>query len=203
LRALRNYFVTGLLLSIPLLITVWVLLWLFHTIDGVLKDPIRWIFGEYYDGLGFAAILLMILIVGIIGNRVFGKSLIGFLEFQFSKIPVIRELYNGVKQILESFTPQESGKFIEVVFIEFPRKGTFTPGLVTNVAVDSSGKRILSVYVPTAPNPTSGFLQILPEDQIVRTSMTVDECMKMVISAGKFSHTDVGGLKLKDPSNPD
>lgn len=198
LRELRNYFVTGLLLSVPLLITIWVLLWVFRTVDGVLQDPIRWVFGTYYDGLGFATILFIILLVGLVGNRVFGKSIIGFMEFQFSKIPVIRELYNGIKQILESFTPQEDGKFLEVVFIEFPRTGTYTPALVTNQSFDENGRKILSVYVPTAPNPTSGFLQILPEDQVVRSQMTVDECMKMVISAGKYSHTDVTLLQRPD-----
>ncbi len=198
LRTLRNYFITGLVISIPILITIWVLLWLFHAVDGVLKDPIKWIFGEYHEGIGFATILLMILILGAIGSRVFGRSVIEFMEFQISRLPLIRDLYNGVKQVLQSFSRQESGNFVEVVFIEFPRKGTFTPGLITNVACDASGQKIVSVYVPTAPNPTSGFLQILPEDQIVHTTMTVDECMKMVISAGKFSHPDVSGLKVQE-----
>ncbi len=199
LRTLRNYFITGLIISIPTLITVWVLLWVFHAVDGVLKDPIEWIFGRYYEGIGFATILLMVLILGALGSRVFGRSIIEFMEFQISRVPLIRDLYNGVKQVLQSFSRQESGNFVEVVFIEFPRKGTFTPGLVTNVAYDETGKKIVNVYVPTAPNPTSGFLQILPEDQIIPTTMTVDECMKMVISAGKFSHPDVGGLKIKEP----
>lgn len=198
LRALRNYFITGLILSIPLLITIWVLLWVFNTVDGVLQEPIEWAFGRYYDGIGFATILVLILVVGIIGSRVVGRNIISFVEFQVARIPVIRELYNGTKQIIESFSRTEAGNFVEVVFIEFPRKGTYTPALVTNWAIDEDGKKVLNVYVPTAPNPTSGFLQILPEDQVVRTRMTVDECMKMVISAGKFSHKDVARLKATD-----
>ena len=195
LRLFRNYFITGLLLFIPVFITIAVLLWIFSTIDGVLQKPIEWAFGQYYDGIGFGLTLLLILIFGIVGSRVAGRNMIKFVEFHLMKIPVIRELYNGTKQIIESFSQQESGNFVEVVFIEFPREGTFTPGLVTSVAYDRAGKKMLNVYVPTAPNPTSGFLQILPDDQIVHTTMTVDECMKMVISAGKFSHADVGNLK--------
>ena len=197
-RLLKNYFLTGLLLFIPIFITIAVLLWVFNTVDGVLQEPIEWAFGRYYDGIGFALTLLLIIIFGIVGSRVAGRNVIRFMEFHLMKIPVIRELYNGIKQIIESFSQQESGNFVEVVFIEFPRKGTFTPALVTNEAYDESGRKMLNIYVPTAPNPTSGFLQILPEDQVVRTTMTVDECMKMVISAGKFSHVDVCRLKAED-----
>jgi len=202
-KVLRNYFFTGLLLFIPIFITIWALLWIFNTIDGVLQEPIEWAFGRYYDGIGFGVTILLIFIFGVVGSRVAGRNVIKFVEFHLGKIPVIRELYNGTKQIIESFSRQDDGSFVEVVFIEFPRKGTFTPGLVTNVACDESGRKIVNVYVPTAPNPTSGFLQILPEDQIIHTDMTVDECMKMVISAGKFSHADVSNLKLKEPQDSD
>lgn len=202
-RSVRNYFVTGLILFIPVFITIWALSWAFNTIDGVLKEPFENAFGWYREGIGFGLTIVLIFIFGIVGSRVAGRNAIKFMEFHIKKIPVIRELYNGTKQIIESFNRQESGNFVEVVFIEFPRKGTFTPGLVTNVAYDREGRRMLNVYVPTAPNPTSGFLQILPEDQVIATDMTVDECMKMVISAGKFSHSDVGKLKLRQPDDQD
>ncbi len=202
-RMLRNYFITGLLLFIPVFITIWALTWIFNTIDGVLKEPFEGAFGWYREGIGFGITIALIFIFGIVGSRVAGRNAIKLMEFHLMKIPVIRELYNGTKQIIESFGRQESGNFVEVVFIEFPREGTFTPGLVTNVAYDESGRKMLNVYVPTAPNPTSGFLQIIPEDQIVHTDMTVDECMKMVISAGKFSHADVGNLKRHHAGNSD
>jgi uncharacterized membrane protein len=203
LRSVRNYFITGLILFIPVFITIWALSWAFNTIDGVLKEPFESAFGWYRQGIGFGLTIILIFIFGIVGSRVAGRNAIRFVEFHIKKIPVIRELYNGTKQIIESFNRQESGNFVEVVFIEFPRKGTFTPGLVTNVAYDETGRKMLNVYVPTAPNPTSGFLQILPEDQIVRTDMTVDECMKMVISAGKYSHPDVRCLALEQPPDTD
>lgn len=195
---LRDYFFTGLLVFIPIFLTIWLLYWAFDTIDGLLKPWIEDIFGRSYPGIGVAATLLLILICGIVGSRVFGRNLIRFMEYQLSKVPVVRELYNGIKQIIESFSRKESGHFIEVVFIEFPRKGTFTPALVTNKVTDDSGRNVLNIYVPTAPNPTSGFLQILPEDQVIKTNMSVDDALKMVISAGKVSHEDVRHLSTDD-----
>lgn len=198
---LRHYFFTGLLVFVPIFLTLWLLYWVFNTIDSILKEPIRDIFGHAYPGIGFAITLTLILISGVIGSRVAGRNFIRFMESQLSKVPVIRELYNGIKQILESFSRKESSSFLEVVFIEFPRKGTFTPALVTNKATDEHGNTVLNIYVPTAPNPTSGFLQILPEDQVVRTNMSVDDALKMVISAGKFSHEDVRNLCAEKYSN--
>ena len=195
---LRDYFFTGLLVFIPIFLTIWLLYWVFETIDNILNPRIEDIFGHSYPGIGVATTLFLILICGIIGSRVFGRNLIRFMEYQLSKIPVVRELYNGIKQIIESFSRKDSDHFLEVVFIEFPRKGTFTPALVTNRAADESGRIILNIYVPTAPNPTSGFLQILPEDQVIKTNMSVDDALKMVISAGKVSHEDVRHLSADD-----
>jgi len=195
---LRDYFFTGLLVFIPIFLTLWLLYWAFDTIDNILNPWIEDIFGRSYPGIGVAATLFLILVCGVIGSRVFGRNIIRFMEYQLSKVPVVRELYNGIKQILESFSRKESSSFLEVVFIEFPRKGTFTPALVTSKATDESGKNVLNIYVPTAPNPTSGFLQILPEDQVIKTNMSVDDALKMVISVGKFSHEDVRHLYADD-----
>lgn len=199
----RHYFITGLLIFIPIFLTIWVLWWIFNTIDNILEPWIEDAFGRYYDGIGFSVTILLILVCGIIGDKVAGRNLIRFLEYQVSKVPVVSQLYNGIKQILESFSKQERGQFIEVVFIEFPRKGTYTPALVTNETTNESGKKILNIYVPTAPNPTSGFLQILPENQVVRTNMSIDDALKMVISAGKFTHEDVQNLSTRVTSADD
>ncbi|MBT4511637.1 MAG: DUF502 domain-containing protein [Chloroflexi bacterium] len=198
LTTARHYFLTGLLVFIPAFLTISLLWWVFDTIDSILEPLVEYILGKYYPGIGFAVTILIIFICGIIGNRVAGRNIINFTEHLISRVPVVSQLYNGIKQILESFSTKENSSFLAVVFIEFPRKGTYTPALVTNETIDESGRKILNIYVPTAPNPTSGFLQILPEDQVIRTSMSVDDALKMVISAGKFSHDDVRNL----PANP-
>ena len=197
LTTARRVFFTGLLIFIPAFLTISLLWWVFDRIDSILEPRVEDVLGRYYPGIGFAVTILIIFICGVIGSRVIGRNIIDFVEHLISKVPVVSQLYNGIKQILESFSPKEDGSFLAVVFIEFPRKGTYTPALVTNEAIDESGKKMLNIYVPTAPNPTSGFLQILPEDQVVRTNMSIDDALKMVISAGKFSHEDVRNLSAE------
>ncbi len=198
LRLLRHYFVTGFLLFIPAFITIWILIWVFDTLDGVLQKPIEWIFGRYYEGIGFAIIIVLILLFGIVGSRVAGRNLIKFLESLIGRIPVVRQLYNGTKQIIDSFRSTTRGSFMDVVFMEFPRKGIYTIALVTNETVDETGKKVLNLYVPTAPNPTSGYLQIVEEKDIVRSNMSVDDALKMIISAGAVSHADINYLMGHD-----
>ena len=102
------------------------------------------------------------------------------------RIPIIGQVYTGIKQILESLsTPGKTG-FMQVVFIEFPRKGIRTIGFVTNESYDSAGEKLVNIFIPTSPNPTSGFLQIVRENEIIRTNMLVDDAIKMVVSAGRI-----------------
>jgi len=103
------------------------------------------------------------------------------------RVPVVRPLYNGIKQILESFAaPRETG-FMQVVLLEFPRKGIRSIGFITNEGYDASGQKLLNVFVPTSPNPTSGFLQMVREEDILRTDISVDDALKMIVSAGRIS----------------
>ena len=103
-----------------------------------------------------------------------------------------RQLYNGIKQILESFSAPGKTGFMNVVLVEFPRKGMRTIGFITNESYDKSGERLLNIFIPTAPNPTSGFLQIAREDEIIRTNISVEEALRMVVSAGRISIKEIG-----------
>jgi len=114
---------------------------------------------------------------------------------------VLGAIYGGARQILQSFTNNSSDKFLEVVFMEFPRQGIYTVGLVTSEVKDRHGKKILNVFIPTAPNPTSGFLQIVPESDVVKTSMSVNDAMKLIISAGKVSDGDIANMLSKVSKN--
>jgi uncharacterized membrane protein len=129
--------------------------------------------------------------MGVIANNIVGKKLINYGESLLAKVPLVRQLYTGIKQIIVSFSnPREAG-YLEVVLVEFPRKGMKAIGFITNKASDESGKKLLHVFVPTSPNPTSGFLQIIEEDQVIRTSMSIDEALRVVVSAGRVSHGDL------------
>ena len=186
-RSLRKQFLAGLLAIIPLGATVLILVWLFNSIDDILQPAIKLITGRSMSGVGFGVTILLIYLVGVIASNIVGRRIIKYGESLLSRVPLVRQLYIGLKQLVQGFSaPGEKG-FIEAVLVEFPRKGVWTIGFVTNEESTQSGGKQLSILVPTVPNPTSGFLLIVREDEVIRTNIPIDEAVKMVISAGKVS----------------
>ena len=187
LLRVRSQFLAGILVAVPLMATLLVLKWFFDWVDEQLQPFIRGFAGRPLYGLGFAITLLIIYIAGVITTRFGGQRLLHLVEALISRVPIVRPVYNGIKQILESFAaPRETG-FMNVVLVEFPRKGIRSIGFVTNEEYDASGQKLFSVFIPTSPNPTSGFLQIVREEDILRTDISVDDALKMVVSAGRIS----------------
>ncbi|MBN1376007.1 MAG: DUF502 domain-containing protein [Dehalococcoidia bacterium] len=199
LRRIFKYFIHGMVMTIPWILTVWIILWSFNLIDGVLAPAFAWVFGRSMPGLGFATIILSFVLIGYLGVKIGHRKVLDFLEARFIKFPVLGMIYGSTKQIISSFTTAGIGKFLEVVFIEFPRKGIYTIGLVTSEALDRDGGKILNVYIPTVPNPTNGFLQIVHESDVVHSSMSISDAMKLVISAGKVSCSDVTDISKGFP----
>ena len=199
-RALRRVFLTGLRVIIPLGITIFILIWLFDKIDGLLQPIFISILGQRIPGVGFLTTLILILIAGIIMGTVLGRRFMQSGEGFISKIPIVRSLYGGIKQISDSFSAQDQEGFMRVVLIEFPRQGMKTLAFVTDEYTDESGQLKLNVFIPTAPNPTSGFLQIVDADDVTPTNMSVDDALKMVMSAGKVSAKGMG--KKQQPQPP-
>ncbi len=191
LRKLRNQFLTGIFLTVPIGIVILILVWLFVSIDNILEPVVKAIFGYKIPGVGFAFTLLLIYLIGLFASNFIGKRLIIYSEAALSKVPVVGQLYSGIKQILESFRGSRDSGFMRVVLVEFPRKGMRTIGFITNETTDSSGRKLLNIFIPTAPNPTSGFLQIAREEDVIRTDISVDDAVKMVISAGKVSPKEI------------
>ncbi len=192
-RKLRTQFLAGILVVVPIGATILILVWIFNTIDSILhlQPVIEGILGRPVPGVGFCITILLIYLVGVIVSNVVGRGLLRYGESLVTRIPMVRQLYTGIKQILESFsTPSKTG-FMQVVLVEFPRKGMRTIGFVTNESTDKSGKKLLNIFIPTAPNPTSGFLQIAREDEITRIDISVDDALKMVVSAGRVSPKEV------------
>ncbi len=195
-RRIITYFVHGLIIIIPLIITLWILAWVFNLVDGMLAPIIAWGFGRPLPGLGFAIIITSVVLIGYFGMRFGHRKVFDFFETQVIRVPVVGAIYGSTRQILQSFTTDSSSKFLEVVFMEFPRQGIYTVGLVTSEIKDRNGKKVLNVFIPTAPNPTSGFLQIVPESDVIRTPMSINDAMKMIISAGKVSREDIADMLL-------
>jgi uncharacterized membrane protein len=190
-RKLRAYFLAGILVTVPLGLTVWILIWIFNGIDGFLQPIVERIVGHHIPGVGFGITVLLIFIAGIIVSNVLGRRLLRYGESALMRIPLARYLYNGIRQIMQAFAAPDKTGFMQVVLVEFPRKGTRTLGFITNETPGESGKKLLNIFIPTSPNPTSGFLQIIEEDQVIRTTLSVDDALKMVVSGGRVSPREV------------
>jgi len=188
LRQLSAHFLTGLIIIIPLAITILILIWLFDSVDNILQPVILAIVGHRIRGVGFGVLLIIIYVVGLITSNLVGKKAYSYLErFFFYKIPVVKQLYQGIKQVLQSFSSSDSMKFMQVVLVQFPRKGIWSVGLVTNKVKDESGKIVLHVFIPHSPNPITGFVLMMKEEEIIYTKMSVEEAFKLVVSAGRYA----------------
>lgn len=204
IKSLRRHFLAGILVIVPIGIAVAVLAWVFTNIDNILQPVISRIFGQEIIGLGFAVAIVLIYIIGIIAENIIGKRAIHFGESLLTRVPVFRQIYTGAKQVVESLSGAGLNKaaFREVVFVEFPREGMKTIAFITNEITDKSGRKLFTIYVPTAPLPASGYLVIVTEDKLIRTDLAVDEAMTMIISSGMASppELDIEGItKSKTP----
>ena len=186
-KKLRGHFLTGVLVVVPIGATILILVWLFTTIDNILQPAIQLILGHPVPGVGFGITIVLIYLIGIIASNIVGKKLIHYGESALPWMPGIRQLYNGIKQILESFSAPGRAGFMQVVLIEFPRKGIWTVGFITNESSAQSGEKQLNIFIPTSPNPTSGFLQIAREDEVIRTDIPIEHALRMIVSAGRVS----------------
>jgi uncharacterized membrane protein len=188
LKKLGGQFLAGILIIVPIGVTILILAWLFNSIDNILQPVIMHIWGHRIPGVCFAVIVILIYVAGVIVSNILGKRIVSYTErFLFSKIPVIGQLYKGIKQIMESFSKSSKNGFLKVVIVEFPRKGMNAIGFITNETKTETGEKQYYVFIPTAPNPTTGFLQIVKEEDLIPTKMSVDEAIKLVISAGKYN----------------
>lgn len=191
-RPLKRYFITGLLLWIPVAITIWVLAWIVGTLDQTLLllpqtlQPVR-LFGVHVPGLGVILTVLVILATGVIGHNIIGQRLIRFWEGVLSRIPVVKSIYYSVKQVSDTLFSSSGEAFRKALLVEYPRKGMWTIAFLTGQPGGDAANHLqdhYSVYVPTTPNPTSGFFLMVPKREVVDLDMTVDEALKYIISMG-------------------
>jgi uncharacterized membrane protein len=196
-KHLRNYFLTGLLVLLPLAITIKLLFWGFEKTDAILGNFIYHYLNRYFGievritGLGLIALLLLITFTGIFARNYLGKKLIETGERLLNRIPVLSSVYSMTKQLAESLTAAQTkgkGAFRQVVLVEYPRQGLWSPGFLTGEAFEEADERLegdfVSVFVPTVPNPTTGFLILVPKEQVKIMDMSVEDGFKLLISAG-------------------
>ncbi|HJX36032.1 MAG TPA: DUF502 domain-containing protein [Dehalococcoidales bacterium] len=192
LRKFRDILIAGLVVTVPIGLTIWIFAWLFTQIDQLLRPLVKLVFGREIVGVGFGVILIIVLIIGAIATNNLGKRIIRWGESLLGKIPITRTIYDGIRQIIQSFSDPDKTGFMQVVMVQYPRKGVYTIGFVTNEHVDEAGKKLVNVFVPNSPNPMTGFLHIFDDVDVIRTSITIEEGLKMVVSAGRMSPKDVG-----------
>lgn len=185
---LKSKFVTGLFVVIPLGITIFILKFLFNFADGILGSYLDSLFSAiaheefHFPGLGMLTGAVVIYLSGLLATNVLGTQFLKWWDAFLSKIPLVKSIYTSSKQLTHVFKDGKTS-YRRAVFVEWPRKGVRAVGFVT-AEVMRNGERLLVVYVPTMPNPTSGFALFFREDEVLESGMTVEDAVKFVVSGG-------------------
>lgn len=196
MKGLRSYFITGLIVVVPLYITAYVVVLIVRAMDNVfnfLPELLRpqSFLPFYIPGIGLAFTIIGIFIVGVVAQNFLGKKLVSLGERILARIPFLRIVYNATKQFLETFFTREHEGFSKVVIFEYPRKGIYTLGFVTGRTRGELKTKIeegtTSIFVPTTPNPTSGYFVMIPDADIIPLEMSVEDAFKVIMTGGIIS----------------
>jgi len=188
LKSIRTIFFTGLIILLPALITIYVLGFTFNLIDSLLGNLFSALLGITIPGLGFLVTIGIILLVGLIATNVIGHKLLKVVETAFARIPIIKPVYTSTRQIINAFSAQQRKVFESVVMLDYPRKGLYALAFTTTKAAEEIQQKtvsdVITVFIPTTPNPTSGFLLMVPSNQLIQMDMTVEDALKLIVSGG-------------------
>lgn len=190
---IRRYFITGLLVWVPIVITVWVLSILVGTMDQTLLllppalRPEHWL-GVNVPGMGVILTLVVVFITGLLTTNILGQRLVRFWESLVTRIPVVNSIYNGVKQVSDTLFSPSGQAFRKALLVQWPSPGMWTIAFMTGApggdVVNHLQGDYVSIYVPTTPNPTGGYFVMMPRSAVIELDMSVDEALKYIISMG-------------------
>ena len=187
---LKRYFVSGVLVVVPIILTYIVLKFLFEAVDGVLQPVLHRLLGYWVTGLGVLTTLLLIVLAGVLTHNFIGARLYRAGEKLLGRVPIIRPIYSSAKQLLEALAQPSIDSFKAVVLIEYPRRGVFALSFLSNrinLEVGGELRSFVSVFVPSTPTPVSGMVILVPEDEATILDMTVEEGVKFLVSGGVAS----------------
>lgn len=189
LGQMRKYLITGVLVLVPFVVTIYIMYAFFQITDDLLGVAVSRAIGYRVPGMGLILTALICVSVGMIAQNYFGKRLIASVDNSLEQIPGVRSLYNGIKQVADVIVRNTRSEFKRVVMLEYPKEDSWVLGFVTGDFVLQAGSDrldddMISVFVPTTPNPTSGFLLIISKKKIIDTHMNIEDAMKIVISGG-------------------
>ena len=196
---MKKYFITGLLALVPLIITIWVLITVIHTLDlSLALLPEAWqpkkLFGFNVLGLGALLTLLIVFVTGVVATNIFGQQIIVWWESLLARVPFVKTIYSSVKQVSDTLFSDSGNAFRKAVLVQYPRHGSWTIAFVTGTpggdVVNHLHGDYVSIYVPTTPNPTSGFFLMMPKADVIELDMSVDEALKYIISMGTVTPKD-------------
>jgi uncharacterized membrane protein len=204
LTSIRKNLISGVFIAVPFIISLLIIQWLFHLMASVLQPIIGIVLPMLAKTLittpvpdvylrisvtTLSVILLVLLLyfVGVIGRFVMGRRLIALGEKIFLNIPIVRTIYGSSKQVVKAMSLPDRTMFKSVVLIEFPRPGLKAVGFLTGFITDPEGKKYCKIFIPTTPNPTTGYFELVPEDQTFATDISIEDGFKMIISGGVVS----------------
>ncbi len=193
MKRLQTFFLAGLIAITPAAVTYLVLRWLFFTVDGLFGAPmddfIHRQFGFRVPGIGLLVTLIVILLTGVLATNLLGRRLLTYVEGWLQKLPLVRSVYATMRQLTDAFLQKDQSAFKRVAVIEYPRRGIWAIGFVTGEVAGgpmglTQGETYYNIFLPTTPNPTSGFLLVIPKSEVLLLDISVEDGLKLVISGG-------------------
>jgi uncharacterized membrane protein len=211
MHALRKWFLSGLLVLVPLIVTLWVLEWVVSTLDQTLQIlPFDWhpdrLLGMHIPGFGVLFALAVVITIGALASNIIGHRLVNWWHALLHRIPVVRSIYSGVKQVSDTVFSEKGNAFRKALLVSWPQDGMWTIAFLTgapggDVAQHLNPQDYLSVYVPTTPNPTGGYFVMVRRESCIELDMSVDEALTYIVSMGVIVPGS-RGLRIKT-SEPD
>ncbi|MDP8260596.1 MAG: DUF502 domain-containing protein [Candidatus Gygaella obscura] len=191
-NTLRKHFLTGLLAVVPVFLTIYVLVIIFQFIDNLtgrfINSYIRSQLGFYIPGLGFIIFFIFIFLVGFVANILIGRRMFLFFEKWFKSLPFVNKIYPAFKQIVSFLLQQQESKFKKVVLVEYPRKGIWSIGFLTNdntqTFLNEVGKDLVSIFIPSSPGPLTGYVLFFPREELKFLDISVTDALKVIFSGG-------------------
>ncbi|MBI5869213.1 MAG: DUF502 domain-containing protein [candidate division Zixibacteria bacterium] len=193
-NTLRRTFISGIVITVPVIITVVVLNFLFLQVDGILSPILQRLLGKSIPGMGLVATILLIFLVGILVRNVIGSRLFGFSELLFIRTPLVRAVYSAAKQLVEAVAMPQRKVFERAVMIEYPRRGAWVMGFAaartrvqTTAGTTANGPsdgELIAVFVPSTPTPITGFVVFLPADEVHELEISNEDAIKLLVSGG-------------------
>ncbi len=183
-RKLKSYLVTGMLVLLPVIVSVEVFVWFLRFLDNILRPVLARFMGQYVFGVGIVLMVVVLILVGLGTRNYLGRKLVGLVEAVFDRLPFIRVVYSAVRQLLEPFNTEKGYSLKQVVLVEYPMKDRYSLGFLAKEDAGFAGDRkLVSVFIPTN-HLHLGYLVILPESDVVKVDMSVEDALKMAVSCG-------------------